>query len=150
MELTKNFFLSEFLKSQTASRLGIDNTPTPEHVECLIALCENVLQPLRNMYGKSIIITSGYRSEELNKALRGSSKTSQHCKGQAADIDTTNDNADLFFMIKRHLPYDQLVWEYGDHKNPQWIHVSFKEKGNRRQTLRVTRQNGKSVYEEMA
>ena len=149
MKLTENFWLSEFTKSQTASRLSINNKPTPEHEESLLELCENVLQPLREMYGKSIKITSGYRSEALNVVI-GGSKSSQHCKGQAADIDTTNDNADLFFMIKRHLDFDQLIYEFGDHRNPDWIHVSYKPKGNRRQVLKATRVNGKTTYIEMA
>ena len=94
-------------------------------------------------------MSSGYRSPELNKAI-GGSKTSQHCKGEAIDID--NDareypsNADIFWYIYDHLEFDQMIWEFGDDKNPSWVHVSYKSEGNRKQVLRASKSKGRTVY----
>ena len=132
----KHFKLNEFLKSSTATRLRIDNSPSKEIEANLNALVDNILDPLREAYGKPIIITSGYRCPKLNKAVRGS-KTSQHLKGQAADIrtvsDTPEENKKLFDLIQElHLPFDQVINEY----NFDWIHVSYSSR-NRRQVLNI-------------
>lgn len=125
----KYFTLQELSRSQTAQRLGLDNTPTPEAVVGLTALVENVLDPLRQAYGKPIRITSGYRSYETNKAV-GGSKTSQHKLGQAADfVCTSPEELEWCYnYIKEHLPYDQLINEH----NFSWIHVSYRADGKNR------------------
>ena len=146
MKLSKNFSLIEFTKSQTAIRKGIDNKPTNLHLASLTVLCNEILQPLRDWYLKPITINSGYRSEELNKAI-GGSKTSQHCKGQAADIDTVSDNIKLFFYIKDNLEYDQLLAEFEQDGNIAWIHVSYNPSGINRNETRIARKvNGKTEY----
>lgn len=136
MRLTKNFTLREFTQSQYATRYDIDNEPNDEQTEALRALCEKVLQPLRDHYGKSVRISSGFRCQELNKAIGGAS-SSQHTKGQAADIEIPGiDNLEVAKWIADNLEYDQLISEYyieGD-KNSGWIHVSWRE-SPRMQTL---------------
>lgn len=128
MKLSQNFALHEFTKSQTASRRGIDNTPPPEHIENLRMLCERVLQPLRETIKVPIIVTSGYRSPELNEAIGGSA-TSHHCKGMAADIEALHlDNRRLAMLIESlHLPYTQLILECYESGKPNsgWVHVSY-------------------------
>lgn len=145
MKLSKNFWLSEFLTSQTATRKGIENTPDESQGNSLKLLCENILQPLRDWYKHPIRINSGFRSTELNKAI-GGSKTSQHCKGQAADIDTVLHNAELFNYIRLHLDFDQLIWEFGDDNAPAWVHVSYKGTKNRNEVLKAVKENGKTKY----
>jgi len=147
MKLSKNLSLSEVTKSQTAIRLGISNEPTPEHLENLKVLANKVFQPIREHFGVPIFISSGYRSEALNKAVKGS-KTSQHCKGEAIDIDmdgTSVSNADVFEFIKDYLEYTQLIWEFGTNENPSWVHVSY-SKVNRKQVFKATKINGKTIY----
>lgn len=133
----KFFTLDELIKSDTAKRNNIDNTPNEQERNNLIALIENVLDPLREAYGKPIIITSGFRSEKLNKLVKGSA-TSQHRFGQAADIrskqDTKEENKKLFDLIKKlDLPFDQLINEY----DYDWVHVSYSPR-NRKQILKIT------------
>ncbi len=145
MRLSKHFTLDEFIKSATATRLGIDNTPDEKVLNCIQALVDNVLEPLRVHYGRPIIITSGYRCPRLNKAVGGSS-TSQHAIGQAVDIrsvsDSREDNKELFDMIREmELPFDQLINEFGY----DWVHVSFGPR-NRRQVLKAEKSGGKTVY----
>lgn len=127
MQLSNNFYLSEFLESQTARRHNIKEqfNPSKEVIENLRLLCINVLQPLRDKAGP-IKITSGYRCKRLNDLIRGS-KTSQHMTGQAADIQGLQaNNAQLFEMIKKdNLPYWQLIWEFGSKQTPAWVHVSY-------------------------
>ena len=131
MNLTKNFSLIELTSSETAVRKGIDNTPSQEVVNNLKYLCENVMQPLRDWYGKPINITSGYRSPKLNKAIGGST-TSDHCLGCAIDFTLPKeDYKEVFEYIKANLPHDQIINEF----NFQWIHVSFRSSGNRKQSL---------------
>lgn len=135
----KYFSYKEFQRSVTAERLKIDNR-IPEAAQANItALVDNVLDPLRQAWGKPLTITSGYRCTALNKAV-GGSKTSQHITGQAADISTGNivDNARLFHLIiDSKLPFDQLIFEKGDIKvGPAWVHVSYRsDSKNRRQIL---------------
>lgn len=132
----KYFTIDELIKSDTANAKGINNNPSPEEKQNLISLVENILDPLREAYGKPIIITSGYRCKQLNKAVGGAS-TSQHLTGEAADIrsveDTVSENKKLFDLIQSlKLPFDQLIDEY----NLNWVHVSF-SKRNRRQVLKI-------------
>ena len=150
MQLTKNFSLHEFTKSNTAARRGIDNNPTAEHIHNLVELCEHVLQPLRDAIGKSIRISSGYRSEALNEAI-GGSKTSDHSFGRAADIELVvngkEDNMQLFKTIKNlDLPYKQLIYEFGDEDQPDWVHVAFEKGSERHEVLQAYKDNGKTKY----
>jgi hypothetical protein len=146
MKLSNSFNLIEFTSSETASRRGIDNTPSIAVIENLRLLCENVLQPLRDKYGKSINITSGYRSPKLNKAIGGSS-TSQHCFGQAADIQVDKKDYLKVWEILKTLPFDQIIWEFGNESAPDWIHVSFVQGKNRGQKLKAVKNIfGKTQY----
>lgn len=132
----KHFTLRELIKSNTAIRKGIKNVPNRQEEQNLIALVDKILDPLREAYKKPIIVTSGFRCEELNR-LVGGSKTSQHRTGQAVDIrtipDTPEENKKLYdLIIKLNLPFDQLI----DEHNFDWVHVSFSEK-NRKQILKI-------------
>lgn len=150
MQLTKNFSLHEFTKSNTAARRGIDNNPTAEHIHNLVELCEHVLQPLRDAIGKSIRISSGYRSEALNEAI-GGSKTSDHSFGRAADIelviDGKEDNAKLYNAIKTlDLDFYQMIWEFGDEEQPNWIHIAYRKDNAKKECLRAYKDNGRTKY----
>lgn len=140
----KYFTLEELSASTEAQRMGIDNTPTPEARANLTALVEAVLDPLRERYGYSIMVSSGYRCPRLNKAVGGAA-TSQHVDGEAADIYVARakDNAIIFSLIYYLLPFDQLIWEMGDDEHPAWVHVSYHEGNNRRECLRY---DGKKYY----
>ena len=131
--LSKNFSLGEFTKSQAAKQMGIINVPGPTEVSRLQALVLNVLQPLRTAMGYPVIVKSGYRSSDLNLAI-GGAVNSSHMKGEAADIVGSN-KAQMFNYIKDNLPFDQLIWEKGNNTEPEWIHVSYKSIGNRKQVL---------------
>jgi hypothetical protein len=152
MKLSEYFTLAELTPSSTAKRLGIKNEPTPAHLECLKGLATNVLDKVREHFGKPIWVSSGYRSKALNDVTPGSSATSQHCSGEAADLDqdgrgTGVSNKMVFDYIKDHLNFDQLIYEYGTDANPDWVHVSWESTGKqRKQVLRCTRVNGKPVY----
>lgn len=142
----KYFTINELTASPTAKRLGISNKPTAEIVVALERLVTNILDPLREAWGAPIVVTSGYRSVRLNKAV-GGAKTSQHCYGQAADIRTLSDKPEdnkrlRDLLIKLNLPFDQLIDEY----NCDWIHVSHRASGNRGQLLSAKRQGGKTIY----
>lgn len=133
----KYFTLQELTASATAKRKGIDNTPSPEVTARLTALVANVLDPLREAWGKPIVVTSGYRSPRLNRAVGGAAR-SQHCKGEAADIRTLSnrrwENRQLYDLIRKlGLPFDQLIDEY----DYSWIHVSYNESRNRREELHI-------------
>ena len=141
----KYFTIKELVKSTTAIKRHIDNTPSKEIERSLTALVEKVLDPLREAYGKPIIVTSGYRCPKLN-AIVGSTPSSQHVKGEAADIktieDTPEENKKLYdLIVKLKLPFDQLINEH----NYDWVHVSFGAR-HRRQKLKAVRKNGKTVY----
>ena len=147
MRLSKNFTLAEFTKSQTATRRGIDNTPEGEHLEAAKELFENVVQKVRDKFGLTVI-NSGYRGPELNEAVGGSSK-SQHCKGEAADIECPgNSNYDVAKWIEDNLDFDQLILEFYTPGIPDsgWVHVSYKPEGNRKSVLTAMREDGKTVY----
>ena len=147
MIITKNLTLEELIHSDTAKAKGIDNSPTNEHLKYLIEIANNIFQPLRDGIGKPIRISSGYRSEKLNKAV-GGSKTSQHNKGQALDLVATPGftNKDIFDYIKKHLEFDQMIWEFGTDTNPDWVHVSYNKGKNRKQVLKAIKKDGKTVY----
>ena len=129
----KYFTMKELTKSSTADKLGIDNTPTPEASVALSNLVTHVLDPLREMYGKAITVNSGYRCSKLNAAV-GGAKTSQHMRGEAADITagSKTENKKLFELIRDNLPFDQLI----DESNYSWVHVSYVSTSkNRKQIL---------------
>ena len=130
----KYFTFKEMIQSDTAKSKGIENIPDWDQIDALKSLIETILDPLREWYNKPIYVNSGYRSEALNKAV-GSSKSSQHLLGMAADIDTYNpdENRKLFEYIKDNLEFDQLI----DEKNMQWIHVSYNKDHNRKQVLHL-------------
>ena len=137
--LSKNFTLSELVRTNAP----IPNVPSAEEIANLKELVVNVLQPAREIYGKSITITSGYRSAEVNRRVGGATN-SQHTKGEAVDI-KCEDNSELFNII-RQLDFDQLLWEFGNDIQPQWIHVSYKKNGNRKDILKAKKINGKTTY----
>lgn len=148
MKLSENLSLSEMLRSESAKRLNIENKATSEHIENMKLLAVNVFQPIRNHFKRPIHISSGYRSNALNNAV-GGSKTSQHSKGEAMDIDmdhTEITNNQVFQFIRENLEFDQLIWEFGTGLNPAWVHVSFSRKKNRKQILIAKKQGGKTVY----
>jgi zinc D-Ala-D-Ala carboxypeptidase len=152
MMLSENLSVTEFSASNTAKRKGIDNTPKAIHLEAAKELAKNIFQPIREHFNTPIFISSGYRSEALNKAIGGSA-TSQHSKGEAIDIDMDGHkgptNAEVFNYIKENLNFDQLIWEFGSKISPDWVHVSYKKGGpQRKQILRAVRNStGKTIYE---
>jgi len=144
MNLSTHFSLAEFTKSQTAERKGIDNTPTQDHIERMKILCVSVLEPLRTKFDKPIMINSGYRSPDLCEAI-GSKSTSQHAKGEAADIEIPGvDNAELATYIQDNLNFDQLILEcYTGDPSSGWVHVSYVGlHTNRKDVLTYDRTNG--------
>jgi hypothetical protein len=149
MQLSKNLALAEVTRSETAKRKGISNMPTPEHIENFKKLAENVFQPIREHFGVPIHLSSGYRSAALNKAVGGSS-SSQHCTGEAIDIDmdgTSITNKQVFDFIRENVNFDQMIWEFGTDTNPDWVHVSYESTGKqRKQVLKAVKQAGKTIY----
>ena len=140
MKLSKNFTLEELCQTNT----GLPNVPNTDEKIALKHLAENVLQPLRDLFRAPIIVTSGFRSEAVNKAV-GGAPTSQHRKGEAADLDSS-DNAELFLLIRKYTLFDQLIWEFGNDEQPDWVHVSYKTEGNRKEVLRSYKENGVTKY----
>ena len=160
MQISKHLRLAEITRSDIAKRQGIDNTPTAEHLENFKLLAEKVFEPIREHFNTPIFISSGYRSAELNKAIGGAGKivngvyvpSSQHCKGQAIDIDMDGGNGEVtnrmvFDFIKEKVDFDQLIWEFGTDFNPDWVHVSYAKGANRKQKLKAVRVNGKTSYQ---
>jgi len=151
MKLSEHLDLSEVVRSESAKRKGISNMPTAEHIANFKLLAEKIFEPIRSHFRCPIIISSGYRSKELNAAI-GGSLTSQHCSGEAIDIDmdgTPNGvtNRMVFDYIKSNLDFDQLIYEFGDDKNPDWVHVSYESTGKqRKQVLKASRVNGQTKY----
>ena len=142
MKISNHITLAEATKSQTAIRKGIDNTPPKEVIPNMIAVAEKCFEPLRVWHGKPIGISSFYRSPALNRSVKGSPR-SQHCKGQAIDIDADIfdnglTNKQIYNWLVNNVDFDQIIWEYGTDDNPAWVHISYvsKEK-NRRQRLRI-------------
>ena len=149
MKLSKNFTLSELTKSQTAVRKNIKNEPSTAHVENLIHLAETVLQPVRDHFGKPVVISSGYRSPELCEAI-GSSSKSQHARGEAADFEIMGvDNMQLAMWINKNTDFDQLILEFYEPGDPNsgWVHCSAVKEGSRAQVLKATKVEGKTKYE---
>jgi len=151
MKLSENLSLSEVIKSNTAIRRGIDNHPTQEHLEALEDIADNVFQPIREHFKVSIGISSGYRSRKLNEAI-GGSKNSQHSRGEALDLDADMygkiTNKQIFNFIKDNLVFDQLIWEFGNDHEPNWVHVSFTtRRPNRMMILKAYKSKGKNKYE---
>ena len=148
MNLSKSFTLNELTKSQEALRLGITNIPNEEQILNLKILCEKILQPIRDFYGMPVSVSSGFRSPELCKAI-GSSSTSQHTRGEAADFEIFSiANKDLAEFIVANLDYDQCILEFWNENEPNsgWVHCSYSSKYNRRQYLKAQKVNGKIVY----
>lgn len=147
MNLSANFTLKELTKSDTATRLGLDNTPDDEALENLKTLCEMVLQPVRDNFGR-VTVNSGYRSPESNVAV-GGSKTSDHCKGMAADIEVDGvSNPDLAQWIMDNLDYTQLILEFYTQGQPNsgWVHVSYDPNNLKKQELTAVKVAGKTQY----
>ena len=147
MQLSENFSLNEFTKSDTAVRKGIDNTPNDDHLKSMKALCENVLQKVRSHFGKSVRITSGYRSPELCEAI-GSSARSQHAQGEAADFEITGiDNKELAKWIRDNVEFDQLILEFYTEGDPNsgWVHCSYSD-DNRKQVLSAKKTDTGTQY----
>lgn len=151
MQLSKNFSLKELTASQTAARKGINNNPNEDQMDKLKALCENVLQPVRDHFGKVVTVSSGFRSVELCLAI-GSSANSQHAKGEAADFEIYGlSNAVLCKWIADNVDFDQMILEFHnpDEPNSGWIHCSYKNEDNRKQILRAYKNDsGKTCYED--
>lgn len=148
MHLTKNFTLEEMCKSETALRLGLDNEPNDEQLANLVALCECVLQPVRDHFGKGVKVNSGLRTLAVNRAI-GSKDTSDHVKGMAADIEIPSvPNAELAQWIADNLEFRQVILEFYTPGIPDsgWVHVSYNPGDNKKQTLTATKQRGKTVY----
>lgn len=148
--LSKHVSLAEFCHSDTAKRRGIDNTiKDPAHLASAKLLCEKVFEPIREHFGVPIHISSGYRSAALNRAVKGSA-SSQHCRAEAMDIDADRygkvTNKEIFDYIREHLDWDQMIWEFGNDSQPDWVHVSFKATGNRRQILKAIKEGASTEY----
>jgi len=147
--ISKHISDKEGVYSTTATRQGLDNTPNEEQLANMKLLAEKVFEPLRDWVGGPIRINSFFRGPELNKAIGGSSK-SQHCKGQAVDIDDggcKKSNAEMYYWIKENLDFDQMIWEFGNDDNPNWVHVSYVSPDkNRNRCLKAYKENGKTKY----
>lgn len=153
MKLSENLSLAECTKSLTAKRLGINNEPDEWVTENLRQTAVNVFQPVRDCLGVPIHVSSGYRSPELNKAIGGSVR-SQHVEGRALDLDADVfggcTNSEIFECIRENVEFDQLIWEFGDQDNPDWVHVSFVYDGiNRSRCLKACRDDQGKVYYEV-
>jgi hypothetical protein len=149
MQISKHLSLAEVIRSESAKRHGISNMPKPEHIENFKKLAENVFEPIREHFKRPIHVSSGYRSQALN-AVIGGSLSSQHCKGEALDLDmdgTEITNKQVFDYIKDNLHFDQLIWEFGNKENPDWVHVSYSSSRRQRgEVLKALKLNGKTVY----
>jgi zinc D-Ala-D-Ala carboxypeptidase len=147
--ISKQVSYKEGVRSNTALRLGIENTPGAEQLEKMEIVAKEVFEPLRKWVGGPIKVNSFFRGEKLNKAVGGSTK-SQHMSGQAMDIDDGfghRSNADMYGFIKENLNFDQMIWEFGDDENPDWVHVSFVSKEeNRNRCLKAYKEKGKTKY----
>lgn len=146
MKLSKNLTLGEATKSATAIKNGISNKPSGEHLSNLIQIANKIFQPVRDHFNEPIVVSSGYRSQDLNDLIGGAS-ASQHSKGEALDLDGSVENSRIFEFIKNNLEFDQLIWEFGNDENPDWVHVSYKAENNRGEVLRAVRQSGRVIYQ---
>ena len=149
MRISEHISYKEGIYSRTATRLNITNEPDEDQMYYMQLLADEVFEPLRAYVGGPIKINSFYRCRQLNKAIGGSIK-SQHCKGQAMDIDDTfgrMTNAEMYHFIKEHLDFDQMIWEFGDDENPDWVHVSYvSPEENRNRCLKAYKERGKTKY----
>ena len=140
MKISDHITYAEAIHSNTAKRKGIDNTPNPTQVETMKLTAEKIFEPLREFVGGPIKVNSFFRSPELNTAI-GGSKTSQHCKGQAIDIDDVfgyKTNDEMYAWIKENLNFDQMIWEFGTDMNPNWVHISYvSDEDNRNRCLKA-------------
>jgi len=149
MKISDHITYAEAIHSNTAKRKGIDNTPSEAQVTAMKLLAEKVFEPLRKWVGGPIKVNSFFRSEALNESIGGAA-TSQHCKGQAIDIDDVygkKTNADMYHWIQQNLDYDQMIWEFGTDMQPNWIHVSYvSEEKNRNKCLKAYKEHGRTKY----
>tara|TARA_R100001463_G_scaffold42546_4_gene89078 strand:- start:98 stop:556 length:459 start_codon:yes stop_codon:yes gene_type:complete len=149
MIISDHITYAEAIHSNTAKRRRIDNTPNPAQVEAMRLTAEKVFEPLRNWVGGAIKVNSFFRSIPLNEAIGGVA-SSQHCKGQAIDLDDVyghKSNAEMFMYIRENLDFDQLIWEFGTDMNPNWIHVSYVSKeDNRGRCLKAYKEEGRTKY----
>ena len=150
MKISDHITYAEAIHSQTAKRKGIDNTSNPNQIEAMKLLAEKVFEPLREWVGGPIKVNSFFRSPELNTKI-GGSKTSQHCKGQAIDIDDVygyKTNSEMYHWIKENLSFDQMIWEFGTDTQPNWVHVSYvSEENNRNRCLKAYKDDmGRTKY----
>ena len=147
--ISKHISYKEGVYSITATRRGIDNTPNDEQLKNMELVAEEVFEPLRTYVGGPIKINSFFRCPELNTAIGGSHK-SQHCKGQAIDIDDKYGrmtNAEMFHWIKENLEFDQMIWEFGDDANPDWVQVGYvSQEENRNRCLKAYKEKGRTKY----
>lgn len=144
--ISEHISYSEATISQTAIRMGIKNEPDEHHIKRMVLVAEKCFEPIRIHYGKPITVTSFFRSLELNKAIGGSSKTSQHMQGEAIDFVCEN-MKEMISWIRKNIEFDQLIYEYGDDQSPAWIHISYTEqRPNRNQVLRVKLNNGQMEW----
>ena len=150
MKITEHITYSEACHSFTAKRMGISNIPSEYQMWNMVVLATELFEPLRKWVGGPIKINSFFRSPDLNRAIGGSTK-SQHCEGRAIDLDDVyghKTNAEMFEYISKNLDYDQLIWEFGDDNNPDWVHVSYVDHDtNRKRNLRAVKKEGKTLYE---
>ena len=147
--ISKHISYKEGVYSRTATRLSINNKPNDEQMQNMCLIAEEVFEPLRSWVGGPIKINSFFRSPELNKAIGGSTK-SQHCHGQAIDLDDTfgrATNAEMYEFIRKYLDFDQMIWEFGDDDNPNWVHISYVSSDkNRNRCLLAYKENKKTKY----
>ena len=147
--ISKHVSYKEGVYSITATRLGLDNDPNDEQLKNMELVAEKVFEPLREWVGGPVKVNSFFRGPKLNKAI-GGAKKSQHMKGQAMDIDDNYGNAtnaEMYHWIKENLNFDQLIWEFGDDDNPNWLHVSYvSPEENRNRCLKAYKSNGKTAY----
>ena len=148
-KISKHVSYKEGIRSRTADRMGLDNTPNEEQLKCMKEIAENLFEPLREWVGGPIKINSFFRGEPVNTAI-GGSKYSQHMKGQAMDIDDTfghKTNAEMYHYIKDNLDFDQMIWEFGTDKNPNWLHISWvSHRPNRKKLTIAKKVNGRTKY----
>ena len=148
-KISEHCSYKEGIRSTTADRMGIDNIPNEEQLENMKVVAEKLFEPIREFMGRPIRVNSFFRCPELNKAI-GGSPYSQHCKGQAMDIDIPygdNPNAEMYHFVKDNLDFDQMIWEFGDDKNPNWVHISWvSHRPNRKQEVIAIKKNGRTKY----
>lgn len=144
-KISEHISYSEAIKSQTAIRHGIDNTPNEEQLKAMKLVAEKIFEPIRKALNRPVFISSFFRSPALNKKIGGAT-SSQHCKGQAIDIDVDGLNNEIFYFIKNNLQYNELIWEFGNSSEPDWVHVSYVEGNNKKEILRAVKENGKTKY----